>query len=683
MSIVQRHPYIFTTLASTILAVVVWMFVPKEYTAQTTVSDEYKETDLGVGLTNMSAYIRNLMGSVSSGINDVEVYSRVLKTSDFAKKIANIKLPCKGVRYAEYLNEKDTLDAIRDKVNYNVSTKMSTLTIAFSDRDPLVASQMLDSITAYLQTEITKDRRSMSLAMLKNALEERRMAEIAYKKAQKKYSLYMDSHFETQLDEEKNEEKALENEVSDSYKRYSKAVETCVRNEMLSKRSYFSFAVLKKNTVPTEYSSYLIGYILFFGFFSLLLVKGYKLYKERCKSDMFIDLGGASSPWCITLVVWGGLMFAMMFRDPSLLIAPTSQFYVSLVLWLVFFALASLMTYNLLPTNSNDKKVLAIQAATPISLTHVNKAVFYCLFIVSIVITPLYLKKIMDIVMMFGTDDLMSNMRTLAVFGNEQSFLNYAVVINEVLMIVALWAYPHVKKWVVVVACLSSLLNSIAIMEKGGILLVIFCVIFILYQRNYIKVRTIAIIGIAVIFLSYGFNLLRLSEETKSSNEDISIFNFIAMYLLSPPVAYCQLSQELAPQFGGHTFPLVYLFLNKMCGGHYAFFDRLQEFVFVPVSTNVYTIFQPFYMDFGQLGIAVFAVVYGVLTGWAYRIMRNGSPFGKCFYMYIAYVLVLQFFQEYIFTGNLHIVQLFVFIFMCTQNKVELSLIKRRNHGHD
>ena len=112
---------------------------------------------------------------------------------------------------------------------------------------------------------------------------------------------------------------------------------------------------------------------------------------------------------------------------------------------------------------------------------------FYFLLTISVIITPLFIKRIMDIVMMFGTEDLMLNMRNLAVYGNQQSFLNYAIVVNETLMIVALWAYPQVKKWVMAVACLSSLANSIAIMEKGGMLLVIFCIVFILYQRSYIQ----------------------------------------------------------------------------------------------------------------------------------------------------------------------------------------------------
>ena len=677
MNIVRKHPYIITTITSIFLAVVVWMLVPKHYTAQTTLSDEYKETDLVVGLNNINVFIRNATGAEDLGVNNVEVYAKILKSYDFDQKIANIKIPGKGIKYADYLNEEDTLKEIRDRISYNVRTKKSTLTIAFTDRDPLVASQMLDSITAFLQSEITTARRKMSAAAFKNSLEERKSAGIAYKEAQAKYASYVDTHFDTELDEEKSEERALQNELSECYKHYSAAAEKCARYDMLLKRSYFSFAVLKVNQVPEESLPYLIGYILIFVFFSLLAVKGYHLYKDRRLRPTTMDLGGASSPWCITIVVWATLMFAMMFRDPTILMSPSSQFYISLALWLLFFTLTSVVTYNLLPTNSTDKSKLAEQASAPIKFSNINKFVFYFLFLVSIVITPLFLKKIMDTVMMFGTNDLLNNMRTLAIFGNEQGFLNYAIVINEVLMIVALFAYPNIKKWVLIVSCLSSLVNSIAIMEKGGILLVAFCIIFILYQRGHIKLRTIAIIGVIIVFLSYGFNLIRESGESLSAkSNEYSLFDFIGMYLLSPPVAYCQITQELSPQFGAHSFPLVYFFLNKFCGGNYEFFDRLQDFVFVPVSTNVYTIFQPFYMDFGQFGIAVFAIIYGVMTGWVYRLMRNGNPFGKCFYMYIGYVLVLQFFQEYIFTGNLHIIQLIVFIFMCTQDKFEISIIK-------
>lgn len=676
MNTVRRHPYVFVSIISLLAAVLVWWFTPKEYGAQTKIYDEYKETDLSVGLNSLNVTVRDLIGSENKGINDVEVYCRILKSYDFARKLAKVTVPAISVEYGKYLGEKDTLDAIKDNVSYKLSTLEQSLIIQFNDRDQLVAAQMLDSVTAILQNVITEKRQKANNALLVNAAAKRERAKKNYEVAIAKYAAFVDSNANPTSASVAKVQEALLEETNNLFSIYSKANEEYVRYDLLQKRSYNSFAVVKCNSVPLHYTSYLIGYVLFALFVSICSVKGYRLYKERRGRKHFVDFGGASSPWCITLVVWSCLMFAMIFRDPTLLNPPTEMFYTSIVLWLVFFTIASFVTYTLLPCSGNDINEVRKSAASPIELKNINRVMFYFFLFLSIVITPLYLKKIMEVVMMFGTDDLFKNMRDLAVYGNDRSFLNYAVVINETLMIVALWAYPNIKRWQLFVACAGCLLNSIAIMEKGGILLVVFSIIFILYQRSYIKVRTIVIIGVSIIFLSYGFNMLRLSEDELNSSDDYSLFSFIACYLLSPPVAYCTLTREIVPQFGAHTFPLVYLFMNKFGMGSYVFFDRLQEFVFVPVSTNVYTILQPFYMDFGQFGVAVFAVIYGILTGWAYRMMRNGSAFGKCFYMYLAYALALQFFQEYIFTGNLHIIQLIVFLFLCTQDRFRLSFKK-------
>lgn len=676
----RKYPYLTLSVVAIVVATVVWMLVPKYYGAQTKISDEYKESDLAIGLDFKNVFVRDIVGSANKGINDIEVYCRLLKSYDMARKISRTQVPGKGVTYGVYLDEKDTLDAIRDNISYNVSVKQQTLTIQFEDRDPLVASQMLDSVVAELQTVITTRRREMAKANYDNAVKARYEAGLAYKQAEQRYAAFIDSHFDLESETDKQQADKLEKDVYDTYSNYEKAAKTCTRHQMLMSRDYSSFAVVKGNSVPTENNSFLIGYVLLALFITLTGWKAYELYRSR-QPGRLLDAGTPSSPWSITLILWGVLMFAMLFRDPSLLYAPTSQFYTSLIIWLVLFTVTSFATYNLLPETTGDREQREASSVSPIRLRGLGRTVFYVLLTLSVIITPLYVKKVMDIVMMFGTEDLMNNMRVLAVYGEGQGFLNYSIVINETLMIVALWSYPNVKLWQVVLACCGSLLNSLAIMEKGGLLLLIFCVIFLLYQRKVIRMRSIVIIGVVVVVLAYGFTFARLGKAEVQGDDDFSLFKFIAMYLLSPPVAYCTLSHELVPQFGAHTFPLVYLFMNKFGLGNYVFFDRLQDFVFVPVSTNVYTIFQPFYMDFGQLGIVVFAVVYGVMTGWAYRQMRNGKPFGKCLYMYMAYVLALQFFQEYIFTGNLHIVQLVLFIYLCTQDKFTFQLRKRDN-GH-
>ena len=91
------------------------------------------------------------------------------------------------------------------------------------------------------------------------------------------------------------------------------------------------------------------------------------------------------------------------------------------------------------------------------------------------------------------------------------------------------------------------------------------------------------------------------------------------------------------------------------------------------MPTNVYTIFQPFFIDFGYRGIAFFAVVYGVVSGYLYRLFRNGNNTGTCLYTYGVYVLLMQFYQENVFMSMVFILQFIVFTLLFTQNKIRFA----------
>ena len=119
--------------------------------------------------------------------------------------------------YGEYLNTKDTIDAILDNINYNLSVKQQTLTISFTDRDPVVAAQMLDSVTAHLQAAITAQRHQVTEAALKNATAELERAKRDYQELSYKYNAFVDSHRNSKSELEIQEEEALMNEYSLSY----------------------------------------------------------------------------------------------------------------------------------------------------------------------------------------------------------------------------------------------------------------------------------------------------------------------------------------------------------------------------------------------------------------------------------------------------------------------------------
>ena len=653
----RRHPYLIATLGATLLAIVVWLCVPKEYSAVTKVSDEYKEVDLAIGMNSITARMKEAMGGANTGMNDMEVYSKVLYTEDFARAIAHKQVPGKHMTYGEYLGKKDTVNAVLDRINYNLSVKQATLTISFSDRDPLVASQMLDSVTAQLQQVVTKSRHRMAKALLRNAQEEMRQAKTDLQKALNAYNDYVDSHGQLVTKEMQQHEKALANESNIASRQYEKTIEQCVRQEALLKRSYLSFAVIIPNTVPLESNDHFVGFLLSFVIIALILTAGVRLFIKRSNITVGqLEWGDFFSPWCLTLVIWGGdilLYFLQGTLDP---IGP--EFLTNLSLWLATFIPCSLLAFWLAKDDSiknmpNHKK--------PIDA---NLFGFYGLTALSLMMTLLYAKAIYGIVSQFDMENMLYNIRVLAVANTENfGLLNYTQGINLGLFLVAIWLYPRISKWMVALIVVINLILELAMMEKSGILIMILGTLFVLYERRVIRVRTIGLTFVFIIILFFYFNM---SKEDADSEESMTFMDFFGMYVTSPMVAFERLRITICDTFAANTLNDFYPQLQRF-GIHIESIGRLQDFVFVPIPTNVYTIMQPFYNDFGRTGVAFFGFFYGSLFGYVYRKFYEGDDMYKCFYTYLVEVIIIQFYNENLLQVFHLVLEAFLVIILLTK----------------
>ena len=384
---------------------------------------------------------------------------------------------------------------------------------------------------------------------------------------------------------------------------------------------------------------------------------------------LFLKIGDTFSPWTITTAVWLAILVMFQFQG-DLLYPLGDQFYTCLALWVPLFCASALITYHVLPRSNADAGTIA--QSPPISTV-----VFNTLYVISMVITPLYLYKIIQVVTMFDTADMLSNIRLLAVYGDESyGFLNYSYVMNQVLIVVGLWRYPKIPLWQLLTIIMAGLMSAFAIMEKGMLFFLFLSVLFVLYEKGVIKIRSIILSLATIVLLFFVINSARSFTEDADPNDAIPFLDFFAIYVLSPSVAFEQVTEDLTPQFGSHTFATIYLFLNRF-GGDYELNSKLQEFVWVPLPTNVFTVFQPFFEDFKYRGVAFFAVFYGFFSGWCYRLMRNGSGVGKCLYVYVVYVLVLQFFQENVMMSLVPVMQFIFFVVLIMQQKIQVSLLSK------
>ena len=390
---------------------------------------------------------------------------------------------------------------------------------------------------------------------------------------------------------------------------------------------------------------------------------------------IFLKVGDAFSPWTITTAIW--LAIVVMFKFQGNLLYPLgSQFYTCLSIWMPILCVSSLITYYVLPKKPEVGK-------EKMATTEINTILFNFFYIISMVITPLYLYKILQVVMMFDSSDMLNNIRLLALYGDENyGFLTYSYVFNQVLLVVAIWRYPKIPFWQLLTVIIANLMSAFAIMEKGMLFFLFITVLYVLYQKGIVKMRSIFLYSATLVIVFFIINSARSFTEDADPNEEITFLDFFAIYVLSPSVAFEQVTEDLTPQFGSHTFQTIYLFLNRF-GGDYEMNTKLQEFVWVPLPTNVYTVFQPFFEDFKYKGVAIFAMVYGVFSGLVYRLARNGNSIGKCLYAYVAYDLALQFFQENVMMSMVTVGQFVFFTILICQQKFTIGFSSLDKKGKE
>lgn len=180
------------------------------------------------------------------------------------------------------------------------------------------------------------------------------------------------------------------------------------------------------------------------------------------------------------------------------------------------------------------------------------------------------------------------------------------------------------------------------------------------------------VIGVVVVVSL--FFILTVMRDISGNYENLELFFFLSEYIFANPVAFSYLPESVSPQFGANTLFFIYYYLNRFGIGEYEVVNIQQEAVEVPVRTNLYTIMQPFYVDFGILGVAFFALVYGVAIGWCYRLYKDGDSTAKCMYTYLVMVLVLQFGQEQIFLTPIPFLRIWLFVYLMTQSRFKLSI---------
>ena len=439
--------YAAWVVLSAVFGWLVSLAIPNEYAAQAKIADEYKTTDLLIGLNSMNVMMRDLnSNSGNEGTDNIDIYSKILQSRDFIEGIGQMTVHKYKQSYFDYLTthhrrpfwehlfvrpsneqeQKDVIyDIIRDHLKYYLSSKSQTLEIQITDQDAEVAADVLDQTLAFLKAEIERLRSHHAGINKENAAEKRREASMAYQQAKRDYERFADSHEKAKSDYTTSRLAHLEKDYQLKYDIYRKASEEYARADYLTKKENTSFVVVKRyNISQQKVSPYRWAYAAVAFLIALFVCLCHAIYTRKGTDNAFrhIDFGGWFSPWAITITIWTAIL-GFYYLLNTKLYPITSQFYYSFAIWVPIFCICALITYNAF--RHQDKDDLWSESLD------FNKTVFNAFFVLSLIITPLYVYRVLQIVMMFSTEDLMNNVRTLALYGEGQGLLSYSIVINQ------------------------------------------------------------------------------------------------------------------------------------------------------------------------------------------------------------------------------------------------------------
>ena len=628
-------------IMSAIVTVIALLCIPKEYSAQITLTDEVKESGLLIGLDNWAARFQELRGN--DGLQNPEVYSRILNNDLLAK----------------------------DGIRYSFSIKNQTITIEARDQDPLQAVSKVDSIKTLLNRTIATRRKAMKTESLKSAERLVNQTKAKYDAAYARYAKFQDSHRSIVLDRYRASEDSLRLDVFTTEEAYMNAYKMYKRSKAIADMPYPTFTVLRAPVVPNS-PIYPNGWHIFITTFCICLVLTSWISLYRKKTRLFgheahrLDLFHFFAPWTLNIVHWGVIML-LLWLESGLMEPLSHRFYISLILWLIIFTASSIITFHVIPC--------AIQSHDSSKGYHnINQRIFDFFFYLSILLTPLHFLQIYRLASMFDLSEIMYNIRMIATYGDTDfGILNYSLVINKALLVVGLWQYPRIGRWKLAILFLLNITGAMALMEKGLIFFIFFFTLFVFFEKRIIRVRTIVLSSLILLVVFFVFTLGREYRSDLADSDIMTFSDFFAIYLLAGPVAYGRLFMDISTQFGAHTFETVYLFLDRFGFGPFVLNGKVMDFVWVPLPTNTYTIFQPFFQDFGQRGVAFFAMIYGVMSGTLYRLYRHGNSTCSSLYAYMVVALLLQFHQEEIFLSLVHVIQFTFFVALFSTKHITIS----------
>lgn len=358
----------------------------------------------------------------------------------------------------------------------------------------------------------------------------------------------------------------------------------------------------------------------------------------------YLRFRDALYPTVIHAGIWGTVLFLYCLSTESFLPLSDKTLFIFLSGMVAFAMGCYLATWNF-------KYSRCTSAMPPIPRTLFLDILFW----VDLALLPVACIYAWQLARSGPTSSLLINLRMLESTGSSGTFIwNYLAVFSIICSGLKLLAIDIAKKRSGRLGFAVSVLVAIAycVLNTGRslfFLLLIFLGGIAIVSRKvgprkvliYTTASGLSVFVLLALILGKGGNL-----QASFADNISSLLDTFRIYLLGPlPTFDIFVRHHESLRLGDNVFRTLWAATDKL-GLETPALPVVHEFVNVPYASNVYTVYRPYFDDFGLIGAVAVQFILGVIHGALYRKLGSLDPFWTCVFAFSLFALALQFFQD-------------------------------------
>jgi len=387
---------------------------------------------------------------------------------------------------------------------------------------------------------------------------------------------------------------------------------------------------------------------------------------------------GSGNPFQIYFGVWFSIFVIYALTKDSWIQLPFNV-YLMLIVNIVIWMLGLLIYTNLLSdhkiTNYFDQR----------NRLRFNARLLNLLILASLAASPFVL---MTALKLAGGESLLTvegytALRRSLVSGSGYGVLAYFVPLSFVLSSIVLFRIfrREATLFEILTAIPLSIFYAYTATGRGFFLMLAVMTVSPLVIYRYLRVS--GLILVALIFLSLFILISYLTSKgiqqgVSVSGNYTSFVLSLRSYTVAPLLAFGVMIDNINTySYGAHVFRIIYAAMNAI-GFDYNIVPLVKGYVRVPDLTNVYTVYDPYFRDFGVIGVHVFTLIIMSFHLVLYRFFLIKGGWVAFYYGATLFPLIMQFFQDMYFSLMSMWIQICIWYYILVKTSPKFGGEKRQ-----